>query len=146
MNTATTTGPARPRASVRTANVGGPDVFYAACRHCSYVSNDYDLTSEPYEAEWEQSSLELALALVPDLEAAFEEARSRCEDIDVRIGRVQPEAQPHEPSKVPDLMAALEASLAAVKAERRPVSSPCPQDPDGLHHIGCGCEDSDVLT
>lgn len=34
----------------------------------------------------------------------------------------------------------------AEDAEYDDESGPCDDDPDGLHHIGCGCEDSDVLT
>lgn len=37
-----------------------------------------------------------------------------------------------------------EVGPLCVSCELHGEAGPCPDDPDGLHHVGCGCEDSDV--
>ena len=55
-------------------------------RSRSGVDRDTLANGEVYEYEWEQTPLELALALVPDIEAAIK-ATGPNEDVDVRIQR-----------------------------------------------------------
>jgi len=95
--------------------------------HDEVVPND-DLDDLPEEGELKVSDRELAMAkqLVESLATEFDPSKYRDEYREKVLGlierkaegqeiAVQPEAP--EPTAVPDLMAALEASLAAVKAQ-----------------------------
>lgn len=57
-------------------------------RAWSGVDSGVMADGEPYEHEWETTALELALALVPDLEIAIDLAHMKGMDCEVHVRRV----------------------------------------------------------
>jgi hypothetical protein len=65
-------------------------------------------------------------------------------DARAQLGKVGVVATARRVFSLAEALEAAEVRAVVSAASREPeLGSACTDDPDGLHHVGCGCEDSD---